>query len=36
MPKLSKYILKASLDNEKISSLLVSINENNEILIEHE
>ncbi|WP_119173262.1 type VI secretion system ATPase TssH [Halarcobacter anaerophilus] len=36
MPKLSKYILKASLDNEKISSLSVSINENNEILIEHE
>ena len=35
MPKLSKYILNASLDNKKISSIFVSINEHDEIIIEH-
>lgn len=35
MPKLSKYILNASLENKKISSIFVSINEHDEISIEH-
>lgn len=35
MPKLSKYILNASLNEEKITTLIVSINDNDEILIEH-
>lgn len=35
MPKLSKYILNASLENKKIKSIFVSINEHDEISIEH-
>ncbi len=35
MPKLSKYILNTSLEEKKISSLIVSINNDNDILIEH-
>lgn len=35
MPKLSKYILNASLENKKLSKLVVSINKNDELIIEN-